>query len=305
MLDGQELQPVAESIRDSVSALPAADPTIVSVSDIHGFIREGRSSLLTLRDHPDYNPIVETGQLRTLNWVGGEEYVLVLNGDLIDRGAHSEKLIEMVGRLAEQAPPGHVRVTFGNHEMGVLTPDFFNWGDWYSTTRTDEQRREFVRAIQDGHVVAAYEGYNVTYAHAGRPEPYEAAELNDELLAGARYLTEGIGGADDHRRQEQLVLDYPAVYGVDGQTGRGAGAGVAWLDFEFMPDDAPPQVVGHTRQDSPIRRGNVICENVIRKNRRNEGGEAVIVETPDRIVALGRNADDSVQEHEFSLPATK
>lgn len=305
MLHGHEAQPVEGAVRDSVAALPADEPTIVSVSDIHGFIREARSALLTLSDHPDYDPIVETGRLRSIDWVGGEEYVLVLNGDLIDRGAHSERVVETVERLAEQAPPGHVRVTFGNHEMGVLTPDFFDWGDWYSTTRSDDQRRQFVRAIEDGHVVAAYEGYNVTYAHAGRPEPYDAADLNDELLAGARYLAERIGDADDLDRQEQLVVEYPEVYGVDGETGRGPGAGVAWLDFEFMPKDGPPQVVGHTRQDSPIRRGNVICENVIRNSRHRDGGEAVIVETPDRLVALGRSADDGVREHEFSLPATQ
>jgi hypothetical protein len=284
--------------------LPADDPTIVSVSDIHGFIREARSALLTLSDHSEYEPMVETGRLRKLNWVGGDEYVLVFNGDLIDRGAHSKQVVEMVERLTEQAPPGHVRVTFGNHEMGVLTPDFFDWGNWYSTTRSDDQRRGFVRDIENGHVVAAYEGYNVTYAHAGRPEPYDVTALNDELVAGAQYVGEGIGTDDDPDRQEQLVLDYPAVYGVAGDTGRGTGAGVAWLDFEFMPGDAPPQVVGHTRQDKPLRRGNVICQNVIRDNRRGDGGEAVIVETPDRLVALGRRSDDGVDEHEFSVPTT-
>lgn len=305
MLNGHNVQPVESPVRDSIAALPADDPTIVSVSDIHGFIQDGRSALLTLSDHPDYEPMVETGRLRTLNWVGGDEYVLIVNGDLIDRGAHSEKVFEMVKQLAEQAPPGHVRLTFGNHEMGILTPDFFDWGEWYSTTRTDDQRRAFVQAIEDGHVVAAYEGYNLTYAHAGRPEPYDVTELNEQLVAGAQYLAEGIGTPDDASRQEQLVLDYPEVYGVAGETGRGAGAGIAWLDFEFMPADAPPQVVGHTRQDQPLRRGNVICENVIRNNHRADGGEAVIVETPDRLVALGRTADDTVQEHEFSTPTAE
>nr|WP_267902772.1 metallophosphoesterase [Halovenus carboxidivorans] len=282
--------------------MPAEEPTIVSVSDIHGFIREGRSALLTLSDHPEYDPIVETGRLRRLEWVGGDEYVLVVNGDLIDRGAHSDKVLETVERLAEQAPPGHVRVTLGNHEMGMLTPDFFEWGDWYSMSRTDDQRREFARAIEDGHVVAAYDGYNVTYAHAGQPEPYETPALNEELRAGATYLAEGIGQTDDPDRQRELVVEYPAVYGVDGGTGRGPNAGIAWLDFEHMPADAPPQVVGHTRQTRPVRRGNVVCENVIRGNRRSDGGEAVVVETPDGLSALARTPDDTVSEREFSLP---
>ena len=305
MLHEHDMAPVGTPVRDSVSALPADSPTIVSISDIHGFLRKARSALLTLSDHPDYDPIVETGRLRSLNWAGGDQYVLVVNGDLIDRGAHSEKIVEMVERLAEQAPPGHVRVVFGNHEMGILTPDFFEWGDWYSMTRSDDQRRRFVGAIRDGHVVAAYEGYNVSYAHAGRPDPYDASDINDEFVAGASTLGEAIGGAEDTARQEQIVSDHPAVFGIDGTTGRGPGAGIAWLDFEFMPEDAPPQIVGHTRQDSPVRQGNVICENVIRNNRRADGGEAVLVETPDRIAALGRSADDGVQEHEFTLPATE
>ena len=95
---------------------------------------------------------------------------------------------------------------------------------------------------------------------------------------------------------------YPAVFGFDGHTGRGPDAGIAWLDFEYMPVEAPPQVVGHTVQRYPVREGNVICENVIRKNRRKDGGEAVLVETPERIVALGRDADGAVMTHEFSLP---
>lgn len=232
MLHEHDSAPVETPVRDSVSALPADSPTIVSVSDIHG-------------------SIVETGRLRSLNWAGGEQYVLVVNGDLVDRGAHSEKILEMVGRLAEQAPPGHVRVVFGNHEMAILTPGFFDWGDWYSVTRSNDQRRRFVEAVQDGHVVAAYESYTVTYAHAGRPGPYEASNINDEFVAGATALEGAIGGPEDAARQEQLVTEYPAVFGVDGTTGRGPGAGIAWLDFEFMPEDAPPQVVGHTRQAVP------------------------------------------------------
>lgn len=302
VLHEHDRAPVETPVRDSVSALPADGPTVVSISDIHGFIREARSALLTLSDHPDYDPIVETGRLRSLDWAGGDQYVLVVNGDLIDRGAHSKKVVEMVERLADQAPPGHVRVVFGNHEMGVLTPDFFEWGEWYSMTRSDDQRRRFVEAIRDGHVVAAYEGHNVVYAHAGRPGPYDATDINDEFVVGASAIDGGIGSAEDTVRQEQLVTEYPAVFGIDGTTGRGPEAGIAWLDFEFMPENAPPQVVGHTRRDSPVRQGNVICENVIRNNRRADGGEAVLVETPDSIAALGRSADGGVKRHEFTLP---
>lgn len=306
VLDDHDADPVAQPQRDTVSALGGdAQPTIVSISDIHGHVRQAREALLTLSDHPEYDPIVDTDVVRRLQWVGGEEYVLVFNGDLTDRGAHSDQVVEMVERLIDQAPPGHVRVTLGNHEMGVLTPDRFDWDRWYSGQRDDDQRRGFVQQILDGHVVAAYDGYHVTYAHAGREEPYDTARLNDRLVSAAEKMAEVIGTPADADAQREIIEGYPEILGLGGRTGRGPNAGIAWLDFEFMPDDAPRQVVGHTRQDKPVRRGNVVCQNTIRNNRRSDGGEAVVVETPDRLLALGRDEDGDVLEHEFSLPRKK
>jgi len=301
MFEDLDTESVVPPARDRVTALSDA-PTIVSLSDIHGYLSEARSALLAVGEHPEFEPIVETAGARRLSWADNN-YVLVVNGDLVDRGAHSGDVVRMVARLIEQAPPGRVRVTFGNHEMGVLTPDVFDWGDWYSTTRTDDQRRGFVDAIREGHVVAAYEGYNVTYAHAGLQEPYDVTETNESFVAGAEEIAAAIGADDEQSTQERAITEYPDVYGLGGETGRGPGAGIAWLDFEYMPSDAPPQIVGHTRQDAPIREGAVICENVIRNNRRGDGGEALVLETPERIVALGRSADGGVREHEFSMPS--
>lgn len=303
VLDAHETDPVTSPERDGVASLADDDPpTIVSISDIHGFLREGRSALLALDDHPDYDPVVEADAARRLHWAGGDEYVLVFNGDLIDRGPQSERVVEMVERLVDEAPPGHVRVTIGNHELGALMPDLYGWDKWYSGQRSQAEIEAFGQQILDGHVVAAYEGYNVVYSHAGQPEPYEAATVNEELVAGTEQLLETLGADDAFDRQEAISEEYQSVLGYAGETGRGPGAGLAWLDFEYMPDDAPPQVIGHTRQQAPVRRENVICENVIRENRRNDGGEAVLVETPDSIVALGRNASDEVRAHEFSMP---
>ena len=303
MLNSHETDTVPPPERDSVSALRRhSDPTIVSISDIHGFLSVAQSALLTLNDHPDYDPIVETDAARRLHWAGGEEYVLVFNGDLIDRGPHNDRVVQMVERLIDEAPRGHVRVTIGNHEMGVLTPELYGWSNWYSGKRSDEERRGFIQQILDGHVIAAYEGYNVTYSHAGQPDPYGAEDVNDELVAGASQILDELGAPDAFDRQERIARQHHRVFGYAGQTGRGPGAGMAWLDFEHMPEDAPPQVVGHTRQDAPVRRGNVICQNVLRNNRRKDGGEAVIVETPEKIAALGRTENDDVNEHVFSLP---
>lgn len=303
MLDSHETEQIPPPERDSVRGLSRdGTPTIVSISDIHGFLGEARSALLTLSDHLDYDPIVETDAARRLHWAGGDEYVLVFNGDLIDRGPQSKRVVEMVERLVDEAPHGHVRVTAGNHEMGVLTPELYGWPNWYSGQRSQQERRGFIDQILNGHVVAAYEGYNVTYAHAGQPEPYDVEEVNRTFVEGAQQILDELGAPDAFDRQEAIVEDHSQVFGYAGETGRGPGAGITWLDFEYMPDDSPPQVVGHTQQDAPTRRGNVLCQNVIRKNRRNDGGEAVIVETSDSIRALGRTADGGVDEHVFSLP---
>lgn len=233
---------------------------------------------------------------------GGEEYVLVFNGDLIDRGPQSDRVVEMVARLVDEAPRGHVRVTVGNHEMGVLTPDLYGWSNWYAGQRSRSERRAFIEQIQDGHVVAAYEGYNVTYAHAGQPDPYDVEAVNETLAEGSRQLLTELGAPDPFDRQAAVVEQYPLVFGYGSESSRGPDAGITWLDFEHMPEDAPPQVVGHTRHSVPVRRGNVVCQNVIRENRRTEGGEAVVVETPDAVTALARTADGGVEERPFSLP---
>ncbi|MFC7134542.1 MULTISPECIES: metallophosphoesterase [Salinibaculum] len=304
MFDDRPTAPVESPVRDGVAALAAGSadpPTIVSISDVHGYLEEARSALLTLADHDDYDPVVTADAAGRLQWAGND-YVLVFNGDLVDRGPHNAAVVEMVRRLLEQAPDGRVRVTLGNHEMGIMMPHRFGWDGCYSTDRTNQERRGFLDRIADGHVVAAYEGHNVTFAHAGRPDPYEAATLNDALVSAARTLREAVGSADDATVQQELIDGYPAVLGLGGRTGRGPGAGVAWLDFEYMPADAPPQVVGHTRQDNPRRREAVVCQNVIRNNHRTGGGEAVVVETPECVVALGRAADGTVMTHEFSMP---
>lgn len=303
MLGDHNSDPVHPPERDRVSALESNPrPTIVTICDIHGFLGSARSALMLLADHPEYDAMVDVDPARRLEWVGGDDYVLIFNGDLIDRGSNSAKVVEMVERLIDQAPPGHVRVTFGNHEMGVMTPDVFGWEGWYSVELSDDERREFIQQIRHGHLVAAYEGYDVTYAHAGRREPYIAGNINDELIEGAEKLEESIGTEEDPNVQEELIETYPDVFGVHGQSGRGPEAGIAWLDFDFMPEDAPPQVIGHTRHDQPVQRGSVVCANTIRNNLESEGGEGIVLETPEELIGLSRGGDQTITEYEFEIP---
>lgn len=284
------------SLRDSIDALAAAvdePPIIVSLSDIHGYLNEARSALLTLTDHPDTEPVVVADEAGRLHWADNN-YVLVFNGDLIDRGPDNEGVLELVSRLIDEAPPGRVRVTLGNHEAMLLARDQFGLSDWYCGQASDLDRRQYCEAISQGYVVAAYDGYNVTYAHAGATDSYDVSTVNDSLVEAATELSNAIGTARDLPTQRRLPEEFPTVLGTGTGHLKGPTAGLVWLDFAHLPADALPQVVGHTRHDTPQTKGSVYCQNVIRENLGSTGGEAVFVETPAGVSAYIRQPDDGV-----------
>ena len=288
--------PLESSLRDSIDALAAAadePPAIVSLSDIHGYLDEARSALLTLADYPDTDPVVVEGEKGRLHWADNN-YVLVFNGDLIDRGPDNRGVLELVGRLLGEAPPGRVRVTLGNHEAMLLARDQFGLADWFCGRASDADRRQYCEAIEQGYVVAAYEGYGVSYAHAGAAEPYTVSTVNSSLVEAATALAEAVGTDRDLPMQRRLPDDYPTVFGTGDGHLKGPGAGLVWLDFAHLPADAPSQVVGHTRHDTPQTKGSVYCQNVIRNNLDSNGGEAVFVETPQSVSAYSRESDGSV-----------
>ncbi|MBX0325641.1 metallophosphoesterase [Halomicroarcula sp. F13] len=294
---------VSGDYRDSVDAHVSSEdngPLIVSISDIHGFLDAARSALLTLGDHPDYDPIVEQDEAGNLHWASND-YVLVFNGDLVDRGPANVETIQMVARLIEQAPRGRVRVTLGNHEMGILTQALFSWGSWFSGQVGPDARRSLVTAIRNGHVVAAYKGYTVTYAHAGHNDPYDVTTVNRNLADAASQLHGTIGSADDVTIQQQIVQDNPLVLGMGTRHPKGPDAGLIWLDFQHLQRDAPPQVVGHTRHDTITHKGQVICQNVIRNTVDTPGGEAVLVEDSAGLASLRRDATGDVTEQPVTL----
>ena len=75
---------------------------------------------------------------------------------------------------------------------------------------------------------------------------------------------------------------------------KGPGAGLVWIKFDLLPADAPPQVVGHTRQNRPQTTGNVHCQDLLLENRGSPGGQGVFVETPESLVALLREQEQGV-----------
>jgi hypothetical protein len=86
---------------------------IVVVPDIHGaypaFVR-----LLQATDLVD----------DSLSWTGGDSHLVSL-GDLLDRGAESRKVMDLLMRLQSEAPEvgGYVHVVAGNHELMNLMGD--------------------------------------------------------------------------------------------------------------------------------------------------------------------------------------
>ena len=283
--------------RDRVPDTSAArdPPAVVSISDIHGYLTDARSALLALDDRSGYPPVVVADADGTLHWAD-ENYVLVFNGDLIDRGPANDAVLELVSRLIDEAPLGRVRVTLGNHEHILIAPDAFRFIRWYSTQVSTQHRHRFIQWIQSGHVIGAYHGHNVTYAHAGYPEPYDVTTVNEALAEAADELAAAIGTDNDAATQHRVAETYDTVLGTGDGRKKGPGAGLVWLGLSHLPHTAPLQVVGHTRHQAPAQKGDVYCQNVLQDNHGSPGGEAVFVETPDALVSLTRTADGGIDE---------
>jgi len=260
-------------------------PTIVSISDIHGYLEAARNALTAVGETEAFDPIVTTDEEGRLHWADNN-YLLLINGDLIDRGDHNRECLALLERLAGEAPPGHVRYHIGNHEMGVLFPERFGWPGVYSIEMDDDLRRSFIEHVAAGDITVAFEGYQHTYSHAGANEAFDVRMANEQARkAGRRLLTLLDEGRYDDEQLE-VVEDYELVFGTGGTFGRGASAGLLWMDFRHMQESAPTQIVGHSRHLQPTRTGNAICQNVIRDNLDSPGGEAVVIESPDDVVVV-------------------
>jgi hypothetical protein len=66
-------EPVSPPLRDSINAVSTDSPelpAIVSISDIHGYLDQARSAMLTLNDHPNFAPVVTADENRKMHWAG-------------------------------------------------------------------------------------------------------------------------------------------------------------------------------------------------------------------------------------------
>lgn len=286
------------SARDTVFALAddaSYPPTVVSLSDVHGYYRAFERALSLPGDHPEFAPLVERDADGDLHWVGGaggREYVLVCNGDLVDRGGESERVVETVRRLRREAPDGHVRVLCGNHEQFVLAGGIGS-ADWYCDRVDDATRRSFFDAVAASDLSVAYDGYEYTYSHAGAVEGVDPASANDAFERVVGSVADVVGTDADAYGTFERAFDDERVTMAGSTHPKGPDAGPLWLGWQHLPADAPPQVVGHTPHGRVTRKGAVVCEDVVRENAGRPGGEALTVETPAGLAALERERDGS------------
>ena len=260
-------------------------PAIVSLSDVHGYLDAARNALTAVGETDEYPPLVTVNDDGRLHWAGND-YVLVLNGDLLDRGDRNPECLALLERLAGEAPAGRVRYHLGNHEMAVLFPERFRWPGVYSIEMDDDRRQSFVETVAASRIGVAFDGYEYTYSHAGANEPFDVSAANDQARDAARRLVTMLREGRYREHQLDILPEYDLVFGVGGQFGRGPSAGLLWMDFEHIRPTAPPQIVGHSRHQAPTRNGNAICENVIRNNLGVPGGEAVVIERPEGVAAV-------------------
>jgi hypothetical protein len=165
--------------------------------------------------------------------------------------------------------------------------------DWYCDRADDATRRSFFDAIAAGDLSVAYDSYEYTYSHAGAPDGVDPARANDAFERVAGSVADVVGTDADAYETFERAFDDEWVTSAGSTHPKGPDAGPLWLGWQHLPEDAPNQVVGHTPHDRVTQTGNVVCQDVVRRNAEQAGGEALVVETPASIAVLERERDGS------------
>lgn len=198
---------------------------VVAFADVHGAYTE----LLTL--------LRETGIVDAEDrWAAGHTHVVSL-GDLLDRGADSRKVMDLLIRLQgeAQAAGGQLHVVLGNHEaMNLLgdlrdvdTGEFAAYADLESAAER-AQRREAWEAAQGAGSGAVFDqkfppGY---FGHRAALSPGSkygqwlltlpaAIVINDSLFmhGGPSTLLRGLGLQELNLRYRTALTDYLGIAG--------------------------------------------------------------------------------------------
>lgn len=182
--------------------LSAADPgpwqfsgvdRVVAVGDVHGAYDELAGVLR------QSGVIDDSG-----HWAGGTTH-LVSVGDLVDRGARSRDVIELLMRLEKEAAEagGAVHVLLGNHEAMHVTGELEN--------TSDEEFAQFAAQEDPADRAAAYQRYLARRGIADDPTSQaKFSELYPPGFFGHQAAFSPTG------RYGQWILDRPVVLMIEG-----------------------------------------------------------------------------------------
>ena len=197
---------------------------VIAFADVHGAYAE----LLTL--------LRETGVLDAQDrWAAGRSHVVSL-GDLLDRGADSRKVMDLLMRLQgeAQAAGGQLHVLLGNHEVMNLLGDlrYVEAGEYaaYADLETAPERERLRRIWQeqcagscapfDQKFPPGYFGHQAAFAPGGRYGKWllslpVAIKLNDTLFmhAGPSRSLQGLTLQELNTRYRTALTDYLGTAG--------------------------------------------------------------------------------------------
>jgi len=175
---------------------------VVVVPDIHGAFAEFKELLKA-------SGVVDD----SLHWVGGETHLVSL-GDLLDRGAESRKVMDLLMRLQHEASEqgGYVHVVAGNHEIMNLMGDlrYVSDGEYaaFSTREFEGERKqaydEFL-ARRSEELALSFLGGGVPAAERSEKTRREFDELYPQGYFGHQQAFSPDG------RYGQWLLALPAV----------------------------------------------------------------------------------------------
>lgn len=175
---------------------------VVVIPDIHGA-------------YPAFTQLLQSSGIvdNSLNWIGGTAH-LVSMGDMLDRGAESRRVMDLLMRLQEQAlaQGGRVHVLAGNHETMNLVGDlrYVSAGEFsaFSGTESAQLRSQAYQQFivqQSGAAALSFLSGGVNAAERGSSKQLEFDELYPQGYFGHRsaFAPEG--------RYGRWLLSLPAI----------------------------------------------------------------------------------------------
>jgi len=239
---------------------------IVAVGDVHGdlvqFTGVLRSAGLVDRDN---------------NWTGGKTH-LVQNGDLLDRGPESRKLIELLMKLEKQSrgAGGEVHSLIGNHETMNL------YGDWRYVSAAD------------------YASYKTEDSEALRDKAYK--QHLEELRHNPQ--TESMQPDDAYRKKWDTThplgfFERQAYFSANGAGGkwiRGHNAVIKINDMIFLHGGISPKYAKLS-----VRKFNDEVSKEVRDFSKLEGGVAMDQDGPLWYRGLAQGDENELAPHVTSV----